>query len=311
MTQTPAFVFDKTRFIQALDKVPDFDRSLFDCVAGIKKETNREKMVFQDIETVIHDTKRFAAQWLAKKHPADTVESRIYLCQVLFFIKRDLNSLQASEFINLWKAIYLLFPHKDRPVDSKAAFALFGDLPTILPDEKARYHALHAFAYNAGLTQDADKKRALTVLSKNENATIADLKDLMVLRSDMDDKLSADIIQKAQHEVEVLNNLPAAKRDNNLSDDGVLTRHEVAVKNLCSEGIKAACILMHFQFNARMAIDAQRYFDGIIKELDHKKEVVDLQPGDKMPDINDLSQFPHYAAVLKQVKEQEKGMGGK
>jgi len=307
MIQTPQFVFDKTRFIQALDKVPDFNRSLFDCVAGIKKETNIEKMVFQDIEMVIHDTKRFAAQWLAKKHPADMVESRIYLCQVLFFIKRDLNSLQASEFINLWKAIYLLFPHKDRPVDSKAAFALFGDLPTILPDEKARYHALHAFAYNAGLTQDADKKRALTVLSKNENATIADLKNLMVMRSDMDDKLSADIIQKVQHEIEVLNNLPAAERDNHLSDDGVLTRHEAALKNLCSEGKEAACILRHF--NARKAIDAQRDFDGIIKELDHKKEVVDLKPGEKMPDINDLSQFPHYAALLKQVKEEEKIKG--
>ena len=223
MTQTPQFIFDKNRFVRAIDTVWDFNRALFDCVAGIKSENIKDKMAFQDVEAVVHDTKKFSELWKLQ-YNAQIVEDKIYLNQLVFFIRKNPNSPQTKAFIDLWNAIYLLFPHKSRPLDSVAAFKVFADLPNILPDIKAQYHVLHAFAYNAGLTKESDIKRALTVIANNENAEVADLKELLNMRN----------------------------------------------------------------------------------EIGRKKEVVDLKPGEKMPDINDLSQFPHYAKLLKQVKEQEK-----
>ena len=46
-------------------------------------------------------------------------------------------------------------------------------------------------------------------------------------------------------------------------------------------------------------------FSKALEEIEQNRVVVDLKPGEKMPDINDLSQFPNYAAVLKKVKEEE------
>lgn len=305
MTQTPTFVFDKTKFLKALDSVRDFNKILFDCIAGICPEDTKAKMAFQDVETVMHDVKKFAELWRLQ-HKADLTEDKLYLHQVVFFAKKNPEAPQTKALIDLWKAIYTLFPHKDRPLDSVAGFAVFGELKNILPDTKAQYYALHAFAHNAGLTKEADIKRALTVLAKNENSTIVDLKKLLNVRDDMDDKIAREIIAKSEQKLEQLQKLPESKRDNRLSGEkGGLTKYETAVKKVCEDGIYAADILMSLE--AKVALDAKYKFKKVIKELTQKKTVVELKPGETMPDIDDLSQFPHYAKLLQQVKEQEQG----
>lgn len=262
-------------------------------------------MAFQDVETVMHDTKRFAESWRLQ-HKADLIEDKLYLHQVVFFAKKNPDAPQTKALIDLWKAIYTLFPHKDRPLDSVAGFAVFGELKNILPDTKAQYYALHAFAHNAGLTKEADIKRALTVLAKNENSTVVDLKELLIVRNDMDDKIARDIITKSEQKLEQLQKLPESKRDNRLSGEkGGLTKYETAVKKVCEDGIYAADILMSLE--AKVALDAKHKFKKVINEITQKKTVVELKPGETMPDIDDLSQFPHYAKLLQQVKEQEHG----
>lgn len=302
MTQTPQFVFDRIKFVKALDSVWDFNKSLFDCIAGICPEDTKAKMAFQDVETVMHDVKKFAELWRLQ-HKADLTEDKLYLHQVVFFAKKNPEAPQTKALIDLWKAIYTLFPHKDRPLDSVAGFAVFGELKNILPDTKAQYYALHAFAHNAGLTKEADIKRALTVLAKNENSTIVDLKEVLNVRDDMDDKIAREIIAKSEQKLEQLQKLPESKRDNRLSGEkGGLTKYEIA--KVCEDGIFAADILMSLE--AKVALDAKQKFKKVINEITQEKTVVDLKPGETMPDINDLSQFPHYAKLLQQVKEQEK-----
>ncbi len=302
MTQTPTFVFDKTKFLKALDSVWDFNKILFDCIAGICPEDTKAKMAFQDVETVMHDVKKFAELWRLQ-HKADLTEDKLYLHQVVFFAKKNPEAPQTKALIDLWKAIYTLFPHKDRPLDSVAGFAVFGELKNILPDTKAQYYALHAFAHNAGLTKEADIKRALTVLAKNENSTIVDLKEVLNVRDDMDDKIAREIIAKSEQKLEQLQKLPESKRDNRLSGEkGGLTKYEIA--KVCEDGIFAADILMSLE--AKVALDAKQKFKKVINEITQEKTVVELKPGETMPDIDDLSQFPHYAKLLQQVKEQEK-----
>ena len=305
MTQTPTFVFDKTKFVKALDSVWDFDKIVFDCIAGLRPEDTKAKKAFQDIETVMHDTKKFVDLWRVQ-HRADFIEDKLYLHQVVFFAKKNPDAPQTKALIDLWKAIYALFPHKNRPLDSVAGFAVFGELKNILPDTRAQYYALHAFAHNAGLTKESDIKRALTVLAKNENSTVVDLKELLNVRGDMDDKIARDIIAKSEQKLEQLQKMPESKRDNRLSgEQGGLTKYETAVKKVCEDGIDAANILMSLE--AKVALDAKHKFKKVIDEITKKKTVVDLKPGETMPDINDLLQFPHYAKLLKQVKEQELG----
>lgn len=97
--------------------------------------------------------------------------------------------------------------------------------------------------------------------------------------------------------------VPVALRDNRMSGNKTYnTRYSYMVKNICLDGIRATRILLGLK--AKYVVEMKAFFDKVLEEL--PQESVDDTKAEKMPDINDLSQYPNYARLLKQVKE-EKG----
>lgn len=301
MTLTPDSIFDKNQFVYALDLAPDFNRALFDCIAGIKKETVQDKMAFQDVETVMHDLKKFYVMWEIKSN-SNVADAKSFLYNTVFVAKRNPETQQAKDLIDLWKSIYLFFPHKERSVDSVTAFGLISNkvLQNILSDGQAQYHVLHAFAHHAGLTKGPDIKRAFTLVANNEFATVNDLQDVLHVRDDMDEKYARMIVERCKNRVETLQKLPVTESDNRSSGaKDSRNERDNEIKQACLDGMMATSILLSLA--PKYAIDMKQYFQNIMDRMIEQAIAARVQ----MPDINDLSQFPHYAAVLQQVKSEQ------
>ena len=292
MTQTPDFVFNKNTFAWAVNMAWDFKKHLFDCIAGLRKETESDRNAFQKLENFIADAGAIQKSNIEK----DT--ATLYLSRLAIHCYKNPNSPQTKAFVELWKSIYLLFPNRKRPLESVSAFKCLLSVKDLFESAKAQYYIMHAFAHNNDFARPEDYKRALTLLANNDNATVADLMAVLDVRSDMDEKILRAVVEKCYAKVIELEKKPVAFRDNRKSGDKEYdTKYAYKIKSICSDGLKAAKILINI--NLKYAVDMMTFFEKA-------QERVKAKPKIEMPDINDLSQFPNYARVLESVKESEK-----
>jgi len=292
MTQTPDFVFNKNTFAWAVNVAWDFKKHLFDCIAGLRKETESDKVAFQKLENIIADAGAIQKSNIEK----DT--ATLYLSRLAVHCHKYPDSPQTKAFVELWKSIYLLFPNRKRPLESVPAFKCLLSVKDLFESAKAQYYIMHAFAHNNDFARPEDYKRALTLLANNDNATVADLMAVLDVRSDMDEKILRAAVEKCYAKVIELEKKPVAFRDNRKSGDKEYdTKYAYKIKTICLDGLRAAKILVNI--NPKYAVDMMTFFEKA-------QERVKAKPKVEMPDIDDLSQFPNYARVLQSVKESEK-----
>ena len=292
MTQTPDITFNKKTFAWAIDVAWDFKKDLFDCIAGLKPETEIDKRALDDLAKFVDGKTQ------NRKLGTEKDSATWYLANLVIFCKHNPNSQKTKAFVELWKQIYLLFPTKNRPIESVPAFKCLLTVKDVFESTKAQYYIMHAFAYYTDFGRQADKTRALTALVNNENATVADLMGVLEVRSDMDERIARAIVEKCHRKVVELEKLPAELRDNRPSSDKAYdTRHTYKIKSACLDGIHAVRILLNIC--PKYAVEMKDFFEKALDRATVKPKVV-------MPDINDLTQFPNYARVLNLVKEEEK-----
>ena len=292
MTQTPDIEFKKNVFAWAMDVAWDFKKDLFDCIAGLKPETEADKRALDDLVKIINDKKAL------NKSSVERDAAVYYLTRLVMYCKQNPDSPKTKDVIDLWKAICLLFPTKQRPLESVAAFKCLLTVKDLFESPMAQYYIMHAFAHHTIFERQADKTRALTALANNEHATVADLMVVLDLRSDMDERIARAIVEKCHKKVVELEKLPAELRDNRPSSDKAYdTRHTYKIKSACLDGIHAVRILLNIC--PKYAVEMKDFFEKAMDRAAVKPKVV-------MPDINDLTQFPNYARVLNLVKEEEK-----
>lgn len=294
MTQTPNFVFNKNTFAWAVDVAWDFKKNLFDCVAGLAKETKQDSDDFEKVEQIVSESSA------KNKIMTEKDSAQMYLAKLVIHCKQSPGSPHTKAFVELWKSIYLLFPNRKRPLESVAAFKCLLSVQDMFESAKAVYYIMHAFAHNTDFAHPEDYKRALTLLSKNDNVTVADLMAVLDVRSDMDEKILRAVVEKCYAKVIELEKKPVAFRDNRKSGDKEYdTKYAYKIKSICSDGLKAAKILINI--NLKYAVDMMTFFEKAQERV--KAKPAEDKPEIVMPDINDLSQFPHYAGVLQSVKE--------
>lgn len=292
MTQTPDFVFNKNTFAWAVNMAWDFKKHLFDCIAGLREETEADRNAFQKLEGII------ANSAIIQKSNIEKDAANLYLSRLVVYCHQNPDSPQTKAFVEVWKSIYLLFPNRKRPLDSVSAFKCLLTVKDLFESEKAQYYIMHAFAHNTDFARPEDYKRALTLLAKNDKATVADLMAVLDVRSDKDEEISRAVVEKCYAKVVELEKMPEAFRDNRASGDKEYdTKHKYKIKSICLDALRAVKILINI--NPKYAMDMKDFFDKA-------KERVKAKPKVEMPDINDLSQFPNYARVLESVKESEK-----
>ena len=297
MTQTPTYVFRKNTFAWAVDMARDFKKQLFDCVAGLATETAQDKAAFAELEQMISNEK----QQKVKKLTGEKDSAYLYLANTVIFCRNNPDSPQTKAFVELWKSLCLLFPTTKRPVETFVdAFKSVGVVKDLFESTKAQYYILHAFANHNHFSRQADFARALTVVANNEHATVVDLFAVLEERSDIDEKIATAIVEKCCQKIEKLQKIPVAFRDNRMSGNKVYdTRYSYQMKSICLDGKRATRILLGL--SSKYAIEKQKFFNDTLEKL--TKEMAEHAEKAKMPDINDLSQFPHYATLLKQAKE--------
>lgn len=292
MTQTPDFVFNKNTFAWAVNMAWDFKKHLFDCIAGLRKETESDKVAFQKLETVI------AEAGAIQKSNIEKDAAALYLSRLAVHCHKNPDSPHTKAFVELWKSIYLLFPNRKRPLESAPAFKCLLSVKDLFESTKAQYYIMHAFAHNNDFARPEDYKRALTLLANNSNATVADLMAVLDVRSDMDEKILRAVVDKCYAKITELEKKPIAFRDNRASGDKEYdTQYAYKIKTICSDGLQAAKILVNI--NPRYAMDMMMFFENA-------KERAKAKPKLEMPDINDLSQLSNCARLVQSVKESEK-----
>ena len=298
MTQTPDVEFNKNTFAWAIDIAWDFKKDLFDCIAGLKPETKEDKRAFGGLAKIINDKKPVKGLNVEKD------AANFYLARFVLYCKHNPNSPKTKAFVDLWKAIYLLFPTKQRPLESVPAFKCLLTVKDLFESPMAQYYIMHAFANYTNFERQADKMRALTTLAlNNEHATVADLMAVLDLRSDMDEKIARAIVEKCHKKVVEMEKMPVEFRDKRSSGDKEYnTKYAYKIKNICSNGMDAVRILMNIC--PKYAIDKKDFFTKAMERA--KTKPAEDKPEIVMPDINDLTQFPNYARVLNLVKEEEK-----
>ncbi len=294
MTQTPDFVFNKNTFAWAVNMAWDFEKHLFDCIAGLRKETESDKLAFQKLETVIADANA------KQKLNIEKDSANLYLSRLAVHCHKNPDSQQTKAFVELWKLIFPLFPNKQRPLESVSAFkCLLTTVKDLFESKKAQYYIMHAFAHNNNFERPEDYKRALTLLAtKNDNATIADLMAVLDVRSDKDEEILRAVVEKCYAKVVELEKVPAAFRDNRKSGDAdYKTKYAYKVKSFCLDALRA--IRMLNNISPRYAMNMKDFFEKAMERAKAKPKI-------EMPDINDLSQFPRHAAVLQSVRDSDK-----
>ncbi len=292
MTQTPDFVFNKNTFAWAVNMAWDFKKHLFDCIAGLRKETESDRNAFQKLEGII------ANSAIIQKSNIEKDAAALYLSRLAVHCHKNPDSPHTKAFVELWKSIYLLFPNRKRPLESVPAFKCLLSVKDLFESAKAQYYIMHAFVHNNDFARPEDYKRALTLLANNDNATVADLMAVLDVRSDMDEKILRAVVEKCYAKVIELEKKPVAFRDNRKSGDKEYdTKYAYKINSICSDGLLAAKILVNI--NLKYAVDMMTFFEKA-------QERVKAKPKVDMPDIDDLSQFPNYARVLRSVKESEK-----
>jgi hypothetical protein len=298
MTQTPTFAFNKNTFAWAIDIAWDFKKHLFDCIAGLREETESDRNAFQKLEGII------ANSAIIQKSNIEKDAATLYLSRLVLYCHKNPNSPQTKAFVEVWKSIYLLFPNRKRPLESVAAFKCLLSVQDLFESKKAQYYIMHAFANYTNFERQADKMRALTTLAlNNEHATVADLMAVLDLRSDMDEKIARAIVEKCHKKVVEMEKMPVEFRDKRSSGDKEYnTKYAYKIKNICSNGMDAVRILMNIC--PKYAIDKKDFFTKAMERA--KTKPAEDKPEIVMPDINDLSQFPNYSRVLQSVKEAEK-----
>lgn len=297
MTQTPIFMFNKKVFAWAVDTAWDFKMDLFDYIARIKPGTGREKLAFQKLETIV------SGRTAIVKSNIEKDSANLYLATLALYCYKNPDSLQTKAFIDLWKSIYLLFPNKQRALEPVPAFKCLLTVKDLFASTKAQYYIMHAFAYNTSFTRQDDYKRALTLLVNNPNATVTDLKAVLDVRDDMDEKIARAIVEKCYSKVVELEKKPEKMRNNRPSGNkDYSTKYAYKIKSICQDGILATRILLNI--NLKYAMEMKTFFEKAMERA--KTKPVEDEPKVVMPDINDLTQFPNYARLLSQVKEQER-----
>ncbi len=292
MIQTPDFVFNKNTFAWAVSMAWDFKKYLFDCFVGLREETENDKAAFLKLENIVADAGAI------QKSNIEKDMATLYLSRLAVHCHKNPDSPQTKAFVELWKSIYLLFPNRKRPLESVPAFKCLLSVQDLFESTKAQYYIMHAFAHNNEFACPEDYKRALTLLANNSNATVADLMAVLDVRSDMDEKILRAVVDKCYAKVVELEKTPVAFRDNRPSGDKEYdTKYAYKIKTICSDGLKAAKILINI--SPRYAVDMKKFFEKA-------QERVKAKPKVEMPDINDLSQFPNYPRVVQSVKESEK-----
>ena len=128
---------------------------------------------------------------------------------------------------------------------------------------------------------------------------MADLFAVLDARSDIDEKIASAIVEKCCQKIKKLQKMPGAFRDNRMSGNKLYDiRYSYQIKSICMDGMRATRILLGLR--PKYAIEMQRFFEETLDKL--LEEMTEHAEKVSMPDINDLSQFPRYAMLLKQVK---------
>jgi len=302
MTQTPDFLFNKNTFAWAVNMAWDFKKHLFDCIAGIKKETESDKNTFQKLENNITDSAAIQKTNIEKdsatqKTNIEKDSATLYLSRLAVYCHKNPNSPQTKAFVEVWKSIYLLFPNRARPLDSVSAFKTLLAVKDLFESKKAQYYIMHAFAHNTDFARPEDYKRALTLLANNDNATVVDLMGVLDVRSDMDEKILRMIVEKCYNAIIELENMPVNFRNNRPSGNKDYdTKYAYKIYSICSDALRAIKILINI--NPKYAMDMKIFFNKAMENVKAKPKV-------EMPDINDLSQFPNCARFLQSVKANE------
>jgi len=298
MTRTPDYTFNKNSFAWAIDMAWDFKKELFDCVAGLKNVTAKDKTKFENLKSIISRIKA------SHKTNTEKDSAFLYLAQTVIYCAEHPESSQTKAFTELWKALYLLFPTEYRQTESfDAAFKSLAVLKDLFESTKAQYYILHAFARHNNFSQQSDYKRALTLVANNECATIVDLFAVLDVRIDMDEKIATAVIEKCKQKIEQLQKVPVELRDNRMSGNKTYnTRYAYMMKNICSYGRRASRMLSGLK--AKYAIEMMAFFDKMLAQL--AEESAENTKVEKVPNINDLSQYPNYAKLLQSVKESDK-----
>lgn len=89
----------------------DFKKDLFDCIAGFRQITERDKTKIQNLKNKIS---MIAA---SSKTSTEKDAAFLYLARTAIFCIEHPDSPQTKAFIDLWKSVYLLFPNNKRPLD--------------------------------------------------------------------------------------------------------------------------------------------------------------------------------------------------
>ena len=297
MTQTPKYVFNKNTFAWAVDTAWDFKKYLFDYVAGINSQVDCAEN-FAELENFISDANK------SKKKKDEKDSAYLYLANTVIFCKNNPDSPQAKAFTETWKQLHVLFPTLYRPIERfDEAFKTAVTLKDLFTSTKAQYYILHAFANYNEFSKESDKKRALTLIYNNEHATVADLRAILEIRDDMDEKIATAIVEKCKQKIEFLQKIPSGLRDNRMSGNKTFdTKYSYKIKSICLDGRDAARMLLGPR--AKYAIEMMTFFKQILDKL--TEESAERAKAPEMPDINDLSKYPNYASVLQAVKAEEK-----
>lgn len=286
MTQTPDFVFNKNTFAWAVNMAWDFKKHLFDCIVGLRKENESDKRAFQKLESVIADANAI------QKSNIEKDAATLYLSRLAIYCHQTPDSQQTKAFVEMWKSICLLFPNKKRPFDSVSAFKCLLTVKDLFESKKAQYYIMYAFAHNTDFARPEDYKRALTLLANNDNATVADLMNVLDVRSDMDEKILRRIVEKCYTQITELEKMPVAFRDNRpCGDEDGETRYTYKIKSICSDGLHAARVL--FNISPRYANEMKDFFEKA-------KERAKAKPKEQETKVQSR------ALVLRSVKEAEK-----